>query len=199
MVTQLSTSQCVSQPYKSRLITRGRPSKGLRVILPLIFLWSGAVGLWSGTVGAQVSELQVRVAPLSAIDQQFISDQRDRIEALANRIGRNLTGTEERDIETLQRIIDERLIASGDTVTLQAMGVILGDLLAQRLRMDWVVYSDTKGRSRALHYEGTDVFLFPVTMISRRQEAGSQRRVKSIYDEAVTKTLPRLPGGKWFI
>ena len=159
MVTQLSTSQCVSQPYKSRLITRGRQSKGLRVILPLIFLWSG-------TVGAQVSDLQVRVAPLSAIDQQFMSDQRDRIEALANRIGRNLTGTEERDIETLQRIIDERLIASGDTVTLQAMGVILGDLLAQRLRMDWVVYSDTKGRSRALHYEGTDVFLFPVTMLS---------------------------------
>ena len=192
MVTQLSTSQCVSQPYKSSLIPRGRPSKGLRAILPLFLLWSV-------TVWAQVPDLQVRVAPLSAMDQQFMSDQRDRIEALANRIGRNLTGAEERDIETLQRIIDERLIASGDRVTLQAMGVILGDLLTQRLRMDWVVYSDTRGRSRASHYEGTDIFLFPITMISRRQEAGSQRRVKSIYDEAVTKTVPRLPGGKWFI
>jgi hypothetical protein len=160
--------------------------------LPLVFLWSAASF-------AQISDLDIRATPLSAIDQQFMSDQRDRVESLANRLGRNMTGTEERDIDTLQRILDKKLIASDDTITLQAMGVVLGDLLAQRLKMAWIVYRDKKGRSRALHYQGTEVYLFPITMISRRQAVGSQRRVQSIYEETVSKTLPRIPGGKWFL
>ena len=66
------------------------------------------------------------------------------------------------------------------------------------LDMDWVVYRDKKGRSRALRYRATDVFLFPVTMISRRYEVGSNRQLKPLFDETVSETRRLLPGGKWF-
>jgi hypothetical protein len=78
------------------------------------------------------------------------------------------------------------------------MGVVFGDLLGDTLDMDWVVYRDNKGRSRALRYRTMDIFLFPITMISRRQEASSDRRLKPLFDETVTETRALLPGGKWF-
>jgi len=37
-----------------------------------------------------------------------------------------------------------------------------------------------------------------VTMISRRQEGGSDRRLKPLFEEIVVDTRRQLPGGKWF-
>ena len=147
---------------------------------------------------AQNPDFDRLVEPLTAIDQQFMRDQRIRVEQLANRLGRNLSGAADRDVETLQRMLDERLVAPTDTLTLQAMGVVFGDLLGSRLDMDWVVYRDKKGRSRALRYREIEVYLFPVTMISRRHESGSDRRLKPLFDEIVHDTRLLLPGGKWF-
>jgi hypothetical protein len=127
-----------------------------------------------------------------------MADQRMRVEQLANRLGRGLTGVADRDLDTLQRILDERMVPTDDTLTLQAMGVVFGDLLGERLDMDWVVYRDSKGRSRALRYRQMDMYLFPVTMISRRQEGGSGRQLKPLFDDTVRDTRLLLPGGKWF-
>ena len=189
MVPQLSTSDRVSQP-------RIAPPTFLTCLL---FLSALSLSLWSSGSFSQSTDFTLKIEPLTSIDKQFMTEQRQRIEQLANRLGRNLSGKEDRDIDTLQRIIDDRLIAADDTLSLQAMGVILGDLLADRLSMEWVVYRDSRGRSRALRYRDTEVYLFPITMISRRQEADNNRRVRSIYDEAVTTTLPRIPGGKWLL
>jgi len=43
-----------------------------------------------------------------------------------------------------------------------------------------------------------DIYLFPMTMISRRQEGGSDRHLKPLFDETVSETRRLLPGGKWF-
>ena len=53
---------------------------------------------------AQNPDFDHLVEPLTAIDQQFMTDQRIRVEQLANRLGRNLSGVADRDVETLQRI-----------------------------------------------------------------------------------------------
>ena len=192
MVPQLSTSDRVSQPHIALL-----SCFGISRIGPLLLIASLALG--SSSSFSQRTDFELKIEPLTNIDQQFMSEQRQRIEQLANRLGRNLSGEEDRDLDTLQRIIDDRLIATDDTLSLQAMGVVLGDLLADRLDMAWVVYRDRIGRSRALRYRETEVYLFPITMISRRQEAGNNRSVRSIYNEAVTTTLPRIPGGKWLM
>jgi len=191
MVSQLSTSEAVSQPQKTRFST-----KCLRRLLALFIL--PALSLCASWSVAQSPNFDVLIEPLTAVDRQFMADQRMRVEQLANRLGRGLTGVVDRDLDTLQRILDERMVPAEDTLTLQAMGVVFGDLLGERLDMGWVVYRDSKGRSRALRYRQIDVYLFPVTMISRRQEGGSERRLKPLFDDTVRDTRPLLPGGKWF-
>ena len=191
MVSQLSTSEAVSQPQKKRFSTHG-----LRRLLVLFTL--PALSVCTSWSVAQNSNFDVLIESLTAIDRQFMADQRMRVEGLANRLGRGLTGVADRDLDTLQRILDDRLVPAEDTLTLQAMGVVFGDLLGDHLDMDWVVYRDHKGRSRALRYRQMDVYLFPVTMISRRQERGSERRLKPLFDDTVRNTRLLLPGGKWF-
>ena len=191
MVSQLSTSEAVSQPQKTRFST-----KCLRRLLALFIL--PALSLCASWSVAQSPNFDVLIEPLTAVDRQFMAEQRMRVEQLANRLGRGLTGVVDRDLDTLQRILDERMVPVEDTLTLQAMGVVFGDLLGERLDMDWVVYRDNKGRSRALRHRQIDVYLFPVTMISRRQEGGSERRLKPLFDDTVRDTRPLLPGGKWF-
>ena len=191
MVTQLSTSDRFAQPARVAFfgVALG-PAQ--RVFMATLLL------LWPIFVPAQGSSFEVSVEPLTAIDQQFMEDQRARVEQLANRIGRGLTGEVDRDLDTLQRILDERMVTPTDTLTLQAMGAVFGDLLGDQLDMSWVVYRDGKGRSRALRYRRMDIYLFPMTMISRRQEGGSDRRLKPLFDETVSETRRLLPGGKWF-
>ena len=191
MMSQLSTSEAVSQPNKTRFSTNYLRRLIVLFISPALFVCTS----WSV---AQSPNFDVLIEPLTAVDSQFMADQRMRVEQLANRLGRGLTGVADRDLDTLQRIVDERMVPAEDTLTLQAMGVVFGDLLAERLDMDWVVYRDNKGRSRALRYRQMDVYLFPVTMISRRQEGGSGRRLKSLFDDTVRDTRLLLPGGKWF-
>ena len=191
MVSQLSTSEAVSQPQKKRFSTHG-----LRRLLVLFTL--PALSVCTSWSVAQNPNFDVLIESLTAIDRQFMADQRMRVEGLANRLGRGLTGVADRDLDTLQRILDDRLVPAQDTLTLQAMGVVFGDLLGDRLDMDWVVYRDHKGRSRALRYRQMDVYLFPVTMISRRQERGSERRLKPLFNDTVRDTRLLLPGGNWF-
>ena len=191
MVSQLSTSETVSQPNKTRFSTNRLRRLLVLVLLPALFVCTS----WSV---AQSPNFDVLIEPLSAIDRQFMAEQHMHVEQLANRLGRGLTGVADRDLNTLQRILDERMVPAEDTLTLQAMGVVFGDLLGDRLDMDWVVYRDNKGRSRALRYRQMDVYLFPITMISRRQEGGSERRLKPLFDDTVRDTRLLLPGGKWF-
>ena len=191
MVSQLSTSEAVTQPNKT-----GFSTNSLRRLLVLLLL--PALSVCTSWSIAQIPNFDVLIEPMTAIDRQFMADQRMRVEQLANRLGRGLTGVADRDLNTLQRILDERLVPAEDTLTLQALGVVLGDLLGDRLDMDWVVYRDNRGRSRALRYRQMDVYLFPVTMISRRQEGGSERRLKPLFDDTARDTRLLLPGGKWF-
>ena len=191
MVSQLSTSETVSQPNKTRFSTNRLRRLLVLVLLPALFVCTS----WSV---AQSPNFDVLIEPLTAIDRQFMAEQHMHVEQLANRLGRGLTGVADRDLNTLQRILDERMVPAKDTLTLQAMGVVFGDLLGDRLDMDWVVYRDNKGRSRALRYRQMDVYLFPITMISRRQEGGSERRLKPLFDDTVRDTRLLLPGGKWF-
>ena len=191
MVPQLSTSEELSQPLRPRFL-RGFVAKlGASWIL-------GALLVYAPLPVAQTPDFDVFIEPLTAIDRQFMDDQRQRVEQLANRLGRGLTANVDRDLDTLQRILDDSMVRADDSLTLQAMGLVFGDLLGQQLDMDWVVYRDRKGRSRALRYREMDIFLFPVTMISRRQQGGSDRRLKQLFEELVDDTRRQLPGGKWF-
>ena len=135
-----------------------------------------------------------RVGVISAIDRDFMQTQRDSIDALARTyLGRQVRGDKENDLTVLQQLIDGNLVRSDQVLLLQAMGIVMGDLLRDELKMSWVIYEDKLGRSRALRLGLTDNYLFPVTMISRRAEVGALIDVRAIYDKAVNTMVPYLP------
>lgn len=127
-----------------------------------------------------------RTEPLSTMDERFMATQRNKLDEIARReLGRQFSGEPAQDLGILQELLDRQLVRRDETALLQGMGIVLGDLLAKQEGLKWVVYIDEVGRSRALTEPGTGEFLFPVTMISRRVEAGIDVNVREIYERAV--------------
>lgn len=138
-----------------------------------------------------------RISDLSYLDKQYMSQQRQLLsEMAANNFGRRFNNTQENDLNLLQSILDKRLVKAEQTRELQAMGVIMGDLLASDLNLHWVIYEDSRGRSRALRDGDSETYLFPITMISRRWEVGNHTPVTDIYQrarEVITRSRPEMP------
>ena len=94
---------------------------------------------------------EVEIGELSYIDKTYMQQQRERVAQLSERnLGRKLNGTRDNDLDILQQLLDRKLVTGEQTLELQALGVIMGDLLASDMGLDWVIYEDKLGRSRAL-------------------------------------------------
>lgn len=133
------------------------------------------------------------ITGLTPVDVEFMAQQRERVDSLArSRLGRQLNGRRADDLSTLQSLLDRGLVRADQTLELQAMGLVLGDLLAEDLGLHWVVYEDSYGRSRALRLEQSSNVLFPVTMISRRIEAGAEVSINAVYSKARNEMLPHI-------
>jgi hypothetical protein len=183
MVRQLSISRAVSQP---ELLTL-RDVSFLLLLLVVVLTAPSAMS----------SEFGVQIQSLTAIDRQYMGEQRKTVEGLANRLGRRVSGIATRDLDTLQEIIDRRWVDVEDVQTQQALGIVFGDLLAEELGFDWVIYRDKKGRSRALRFREEDIYVFPITLISRRLSAGAALSVASLFEDQLQKQRPKLPGARW--
>ncbi|MBT4522744.1 MAG: DUF3806 domain-containing protein [Halieaceae bacterium] len=164
-------------------------SKNLQNVLLAI-----TVGLFTPSTLAQGT---VRISELSPIDHHYMNQQKTVLDDLARRhLGARFTGNKGRDLGVLQRLLDQKHVGPSQAEELQAMGIILGELLARDLDMHWVIYQDNLGRSRALRYRETDNYLFPITMISRLRAAGNNKPVIDIYERAYNTIEPlteRLP------
>ena len=114
-----------------------------------------------------------------------MQEQWDNIDELISRhFGRKLNGSKLNDIPVMQRLLDENIVRAKDVRLLQAMGVILGRLLRSENGLNWVVYIDRYGRSRALQVPGFDKeFIFPVTQISRKAEVGIKVDILEVYGD----------------
>lgn len=142
-------------------------------------------GLLLGVCTALPVHAQPTISELSYLDKQYMAQQREILRDLvAKNFGRQFNGTRDSDLELLQRLLDQNLVRPEQIGELQAMGVIMGDLLAADLKLHWVVYADRQGRSRALRDGSSDTYLFPITMISRRWEVGNDTPVAKIYQKA---------------
>ncbi len=158
---------------------------GRHIISLLVLLCAAAF------TGHASAEDESRLSPLSRLDQQFLQQQRGRIDEIARSdLGRQLNANKNNNLGILQTILDRRLIKKDQTLELQAMGVVLGDELAREYDLKWVVIEDRYGRSRALQLEETENLLFPITMISRRVEAGSRVKVEQVYEKAAAIIRP---------
>jgi hypothetical protein len=69
----------------------------------------------------------------------------------------------------------------GATWELEALGVVLGDALAERLGVPWVLVEDEYGRDPALLAGPGPVLVFPRTMISKRIGRGESVRAIELF------------------
>ena len=135
-----------------------------------------------------------RIENLSKVDLTYMEQQRNDLRAIAaTNLGRQFSGQRERDIALLQNMLEQGLVGPDQVSEMQAMGIMMGDLLAAEFDMNWVVYTDQAGRSRALRYQDSDFFLYPVTMISRRRTAGDMTAVSDIYERAARLVKANTP------
>ncbi len=135
----------------------------------------------------------MKTRELNWLNQQFLDKQRGRIEEITrNNFGRPLRiGSE--NIALLQRIIDENLIKPNDTLNLQALGVVLGDIYVRYNRkLVWRVYVDDVGKTHAVCIVDTDNCLFPITMLSRRMEVGLKPNVERVFNKGLDSIKPLL-------
>lgn len=147
------------------------PLLGLLLLLASLFV--------SATATAQGRH---RTEPLSPMDRNYMEQLRQQIDELLRlRLGERLRG-DDGDLALVQQVLDRNLIPRDDRERLHALGILLGDRLQRDLKLEWTIYIDSKGRSRALAIPGTDEFLFPVSMIANRVEAGAEANVQELYD-----------------
>ncbi len=128
------------------------------------------------------AEEPYRIAGFREIDRQYLDIARESINSRArDRLGTAFRADKTHDLPLLQRLLNEKLVRADEIELLQAMGVVLGDALRSEYPLDWVRYIDKEGSSRALVLRHEQVFVFPITAISRRASVGAEVDVEAIY------------------
>ncbi len=153
-----------------------RSTNAFRVALTLLWILGGAT--------SAIAQLPPVVQEPGPADIAKSQRQREDVALLARRhLGSPLRGGDLRDLEVLQRLLDRNVVDREDVLGLQALGVVLGDVMASNLPLDWVTIDDEYGHSRALRLGKTDNLYFPITMISKRVVNREQVDVQALYDK----------------
>ena len=136
------------------------------------------------------------IEELRWVDNGYLERQRNLIDEIGRgefgvRLRKNIT-----DLRLLQRIMDEGLVNQTQKVQQQAMGVVLGDVYVNELGLEWRVYRDEEGKSRAVCLPKTSHCLFPITMISKRASLGAKPDIRALYEHGVSlieEYIPKAP------
>jgi hypothetical protein len=163
--------------------------------------WGGSPGVGfeldrpaaEGQLDLGSESVRRRIGPLADSDERLLSQQRSAVDELARRhVGSPLTGGTTDDLRVLQELLDQRVLQPDQTYELQALGVVLGDVMVAQLGFSWAIVEDELGRSRALRPGESDAIVYPVTMISKRVEADIRFTVDELYAKA--QAIARRPG-----
>lgn len=161
-------------------------------VLAILFM-----SIVSGVSWAQSDQTSAPVIEeLRWVDNGYLERQRNLIDEIGRaefgvRVRKNIS-----DLRLLQRIMDEDLINQTQKVQQQAMGVVLGDIYVNELGLEWRVYRDEEGKSRAVCLPNTSHCLFPITMISKRASLGAKPNIRALYEHGISLIedhLPKLP------
>ena len=132
------------------------------------------------------SEAETRAAPLSADVAADVDARREWVWASVSAD----TPLDRSDDRTALSVISALLadVRPDETWKLQSLGIVFGDVLARVTGAEWVQVDDERGTDAALRFGGPDDLAFPLTMISRRVEAGEEVDVLELF-RAVATTI----------
>ena len=144
----------------------------------------------------RVEEMPVIVSELNVGQRATLEARRREVRYLiARQLGiRQLYG-DDRDLNTIQQIIDRKVLGDGEVGAWQAVGVVFGDILAAEHGLVWVSYEDDRGASKALRWRKTENYVFPVTLFSKRVQFKERLNAEAIYRKLVVdiNEFKRLP------
>ena len=140
--------------------------------------------------------MEAVISDLSEDDVAHLQAKRKWVLGHADDVSR--VRTVEGKLWLVDTIIQQRWISADETVKLQALGVVLGDAVAQEMQLEWRMVEDEHGRDPALVVPNTTIRLFPMTMISKRIEGGEEVDVLDLFGRLCgqVKTLVRELRGK---
>lgn len=148
------------------------------------------------------SKEDFQLTDLKWVDEGYLTRQRALVEDITKMEFGSRLRKNRGDIRLLQRIIDTDQINQTQTKEQQALGVVLGDIFVEELKMEWRVYEDLNqhgnayNKSRAVCLRNTTHCLFPVTMLSKRMKLGVKPNVLKMFErgeELMKPFMPRLP------
>jgi len=122
------------------------------------------------------------LSPLTAADEQRLSEHRAVVTRYLDEDGRKKFEAAAGKLGTLRALLATNVFRSDQTYELQSMGTVLGDVFVQEMGFHWLIVEDQYGRDLAVRYAETSVILFPLTMISKRVEAGERVDVFDLYN-----------------
>ncbi|MHC4741519.1 MAG: DUF3806 domain-containing protein [Planctomycetota bacterium] len=85
------------------------------------------------------------------------------------------------DLALLQRLIDDGVFSIEQTIELQSMGVVLGDILVEELGLQWIMITDQYGTDPTVHIPETTVCFNVLTMVSKRIEESREVDVNKLF------------------
>ena len=130
-----------------------------------------------------MAEPPQQTSELTPEDLSRLAEQRAMIEAyLADDASREKYRTAAGKLGLLRALLEAHAFEASQTWELQSMGVVLGDAFVQELGLRWVIVEDEYGRDPALAVPGKTVLLYPLTMISKRVEAGKAVDVFELFN-----------------
>ncbi len=119
------------------------------------------------------------ISDLQPEDELDLAAKRDWV--LSQSEDREKLTSAEGKLHLLDSIIQSKSIRPDETVELQALGVVLGDAIAQELKLEWCMFENENGRDPALIIPDTTIRIFPLTMISKRIEDGEDVDVVELF------------------
>jgi hypothetical protein len=156
----------------------------------------------------QPDKLEMDVEELSVGQRFVLSRQRGDVEDLVSRhLGIMALRGNGDDLPVLQQLVDKRVVKNDDVEVWQAIGVVIGDLIAEEFDLHWVSVEDEYGVSKALQLQDTMNFVFPITLLSKRVQFRQKIDIQAIYEKLRTdiesfkeyergKSKLRLPGAE---
>jgi hypothetical protein len=119
---------------------------------------------------------------LSGTDQIQLETQRQIVlGALKEKYGISELRKDKSDLAFLQRLVEDKVFSDSQTIELQSIGIVFGDVLSSELGLRWVMITDEYGKDPTLLIPETQVNFNALTMVSKRVERGDAVDMNRLY------------------
>lgn len=124
-----------------------------------------------------------KITALSEDDQKRLRDQRAVVaKHFTDEDWKRNYQTPAGKLGMIRALLAAKVFDPKQTYELQCLGIVLGDVFVQEMKVEWVMVEDESGRDPAVSLPGTSIIAYPLTMISKRVERGEKVDVFDMFN-----------------